>query len=195
MVICERKIATLFVAGLVGLSAAWWVMTCTKLAAQPGQETTVPAPAAEAGQGAAAPQADPPKAKETTPVLVAPSEKRVRALLEASSANPRMKVLLHDQLSAAVTEARVRWEQWLAGRGELDLVHRSMLRLLEAERELNDRNADQVVALRNHFQNLRVLEQLVQGRYEAGKASLADMAEARYYRIQAEIWLERAGEK
>ena len=39
------------------------------------------------------------------------------------------------------------------------------------------------------------VEEVNQARFDAGRVAIADLAHSRYYRIQAEIWLERAKEK
>ena len=65
------------------------------------------------------------------------------------------------------------------------------LRLLEAERELSDRKADGLTVLKNHLERVREIEKIVKLKLEAGSAAFQDMAEATFYRVQAEIWIER----
>jgi hypothetical protein len=138
---------------------------------------------------------EPPQAKVGAPRLTIASEKRVRSLLEASSADPKVKALLRDRFDAARRGAEERWQQYLAGRGTLDILIEVSMLLLEAERDLSDRKADHVVALKNCLQNLKYFEEVVTAQYRAGRASGADFEQARLYRLRVQIWLERAAEK
>ena len=65
-----------------------------------------------------------------------------------------------------------------------DVVHR-ILRGLVAR--------GTTVLLTTH--NMKEVEKVNQARFDAGRVAVADLAETKFYRIQAEIWLERAKAK
>jgi hypothetical protein len=83
----------------------------------------------------------------------------------------------------------------MAGRGSQEWLIPASLRLLEAERSLSEKKADQVVALENHWKRMKVLEEVYQERFEAGRVPIAHLSQVKFSRIQAQIWLERASEK
>ncbi len=168
-----KTVVALLLAMGVG-AGGMWVWTCARLGAQP---------------------AEPPQPEKAEYSLASASEKRVRALLEGSNADPKMKALLRDRFAAARAASEQRYQQYLAGRGTLDMLLKSFEWLFEAERDLSDRKADHVVALKNYLQNLKLAEEIVTAQYRAGRASLADYEQARYLRLRAEIWLERAAER
>jgi RNA polymerase sigma factor (sigma-70 family) len=127
-------------------------------------------------------------------------DKKVEALLAAAPASDRMKALLKERLTAARDEAFNRHQLFLAGALDpeskrpvpLDVVLGSFLRLLEAERELSDKKSHQIAALDNHRHRVSQVEKLVEARFKAGRVSDGSVALARFSRLQAEIWLERA---
>jgi hypothetical protein len=124
--------------------------------------------------------------------LPALEEARVKELLEAAKVSDKLKGLLKDQYQAALDMARARWEEFMMGRGTLDSQIEASLRLLDAERDLSDKKGDQLTALENHWQRMKEFEKINQIRFDAGRVPIADNAQTKFYRIQAEIWLERA---
>jgi outer membrane protein TolC len=67
-------------------------------------------------------------------------------------------------------------------------------RLLTAESEdLNlNRKETNLKALQDHFDRMKKIQDIDQERFGAGRISIEDLAQAKYYRLEAEIWLERA---
>jgi hypothetical protein len=67
-------------------------------------------------------------------------------------------------------------------------------RLLTAELELSDKKADRVAAYEAHLQRFKDLEDEFKRQVEGfeGSEGIADVAEGRFYRLEAEIMLERA---
>ena len=63
---------------------------------------------------------------------------------------------------------------------------------VEAERELSTKKGDQIVAFENYWHRMKGVEKLVQLKSEAGSGATQDVAETRFYRLQAEVWMERA---
>ena len=80
----------------------------------------------------------------------------------------------------------------MAGRGTLSFFLSSSERLLEAERALSDKKADQVVAIESHWKRMRQIEKVNEERFDAGRIPIQDVLQSRFYRLQAEIRLERA---
>jgi outer membrane protein TolC len=64
--------------------------------------------------------------------------------------------------------------------------------LLKAERDLSTKKADQVAAWETHRQRMQDAYVINQARYNEGRISIIDLAQADYYRLDAEIGLERA---
>ena len=77
----------------------------------------------------------------------------------------------------------------------LDALLQAYVRLLVAKLERTDKKADQLAAYEEHFERMKKMEKSSEARYHAGRIAVQDMAQMRYYRIEAEIWLERAKAK
>jgi hypothetical protein len=172
----KMTVVVFLTAGILGAGA----LTYPKLA---GQQVD-PKPAV-------ASQRPPTKDDEEIPKLAALTKERAKAILDVNLAD-RMKVLLMDRFYAALTEAEARWNRYLAGKETLDIILGASLRLLEAERELSGKKADLIAALENHLRRVRELEKINQLKIEAGSVALQDLYQAKFFRAQAEIWLERA---
>ena len=67
-----------------------------------------------------------------------------------------------------------------------------VIRLLQAERDLNPGLADQTAALQNHLQHMKDVE--VKPRPSENPSELKQR-EAEWYRMEAELWLAKAKEK
>ena len=119
-------------------------------------------------------------------------EARANELVAKSKADDKMKALIKAQYETALGEARARWLEFIAGRGTLSFCLSSSERLLEAERALSDKKAHQVVAIENHWKRMRQIEKANEERFDAGRIPIQDVLESRFYRLQAEIRLERA---
>jgi outer membrane protein TolC len=98
---------------------------------------------------------------------------------------------LEARLAAANKEVRIRWKEYCAGRGSLDIYLNSSRRVLEAERDLSAKKADQVAAWESHLQRMQQAYVINLARYNAGRIPIQDFAQADYYRRDAEIGLER----
>jgi RNA polymerase sigma factor (sigma-70 family) len=120
---------------------------------------------------------------------------RAKFLLEKSDQPPNLKPILSGLFDAANVEAQARWKQYNAGQGTLDIVLGASRRLLEAEQLLNRDKANQLAGLEHHLKRMKEAEAINQDRFNAGRIPVQDLAEARYYRIQAELWLGQAKAK
>jgi len=117
---------------------------------------------------------------------------RINVLLAGTKAGDKMGELVKGQLEAAKAEVDARWQEFLAGRGTLDMMLGSSQRLLLAEFDLSTKRMDRIAALEAHWQRLREVETINQTRYDAGRIAIQDLAQVRFGRCRAEILLERA---
>ena len=88
-------------------------------------------------------------------------------------------------------------EQIKAGRQTAsdDIVTIWSKRLLEAELALCERKADRLAAHERHLKYMKQYENLVTEKYTTGSGSILSVAEARYGRLEAELWLAEARTK
>jgi hypothetical protein len=70
-------------------------------------------------------------------------------------------------------------------------MYRWSQRWLEAQRDLAGGKEERLTALREHLERMKGLEKIAEGQVRAGQGSQRDVAEASYYRLQAELWLSR----
>jgi RNA polymerase sigma factor (sigma-70 family) len=113
----------------------------------------------------------------------------------APAAEDKLTTLLKERVDVAKAEVDARNQEFLAGRGTLDIMFGAGKRLLQAQRELSEKKEDQIAALEAYFNLTKGIEELNQARFNAGQISIADLSESKYYRLEAEIWLERAKAK
>jgi RNA polymerase sigma factor (sigma-70 family) len=117
---------------------------------------------------------------------------RARMILNSSTTSNNLKPIVLSLFEAANLETRGRRGQFLAGQGTQDIYLGSSLRLLEAERLLNKEKEHQMAALMHHRDRMAEIENVNKARYEAGRIPVQDFAQSRFYRIQAELWIEQA---
>jgi RNA polymerase sigma factor (sigma-70 family) len=122
-------------------------------------------------------------------------EKKAEPASPPAKGADRMKELLKARFEAARDENRARSEEFLAGRGSLDSLIGSSLRLLEAERELNPRHEGQLAAFEGHARRMKSTSEIMEAKYEAGQVSSADRKQAAYFHLDAELRLERVKSK
>jgi hypothetical protein len=68
-------------------------------------------------------------------------------------------------------------------------------RWLQAQLAVTRKKADKVVAHKKHLQRTKEVEKFAKGMVDSGKASIIKYTTAKYYRVQAEIWLGQAQTK
>src|SRR5262249_2269685 len=113
----------------------------------------------------------------------------------APAAEDKLTTLLKARVEMAETEFANRNQEFLAGRGTLDILFGAGKRLLQAQQELSNKKEDQISALEAYLKLTKDIEEVNQARFDAGRITIADLAESKYYRLEAEIWLERAKAK
>jgi outer membrane protein TolC len=119
----------------------------------------------------------------------APGQDKILDAREDRSA--KMQKLLKDRESAAQTEFRAQNEQFIAGRGTLDILLATSGRLLRAELELATTRQKRVAAREAEVERIGKILEINTARYNAGRASIADLAQTRYFHLDAQIELER----
>jgi hypothetical protein len=119
-------------------------------------------------------------------------EARIKKLVDALRGPAKTKSLLKERCEAAFTECDARWQDFLAGRGTLDIFLGSSQRLCTAERDLSLKKADQVAALEGHWKRMQKVEEINQARFNAARIAVQELAQSRYFRLDAEIQLARA---
>jgi hypothetical protein len=118
-----------------------------------------------------------------------------RARIEFEASQLRLEELLRARYEAAREEWLARFEEILAGRTTADLVWGAQVRLLEAEQAVLGKDADPVAFAESRWLQARVIERILQTRFDAGKANPAELARSRFRRLKAEYSLAqmRAG--
>jgi outer membrane protein TolC len=113
----------------------------------------------------------------------------------AAKAEDRLPSLLKERVEVAKQWVADRTAEYEAGRGTLFILLDTSRQLLQAELEASDKKADQLAALDAYLKRAKHLEELNKQRYDEGRLSRADMSQSTYYRLEAEILLERAKAK
>jgi hypothetical protein len=128
---------------------------------------------------AVAPLTDKPK-EET------PAEQRLSA---------RIKDLLIQRRQAALTQLKSQEEQFIAGRGSLDALLSATERLVRSELEAAKTKAQRITSREDQVGRTKRFLEVTQARYNAGRASIADLEQSRYFYLDALIELEREKER
>jgi RNA polymerase sigma factor (sigma-70 family) len=118
-----------------------------------------------------------------------------KELLNKSGQATNVKSIRLSLFEAATIEAQGRWEWFYKGQGTLDIILHSSLRVLEAEQLLTKDKTVQLRALEHHWARMQNIEMVNQARFDSGRIAVHDLAQSRFYRIQAELWLQQAKAK
>jgi hypothetical protein len=183
--------ALLFIGAVIGGAG---VFSYPKLAAQPANQpeaNTAAAVTREQQQLNQAIQNEAERLQTLATAVVTPDDK-LKASLDELRVGEKMKSLLKARLAAAKTEVRVRWRELCENKGTFDLLIGSSRRLLEAERDLSTRKADQVIAWESHLQRMEQAYVITLAWFNKGWTQDQDLAQMDYYRLDAAIGLERA---
>jgi hypothetical protein len=117
---------------------------------------------------------------------------RERARIEFEASQLRLEELLRARYEAAREELQARWEDFVAGKSVVEVVWGPQTRLLEAEQAVLGKDADPVSLAESRWLQARAIENILQTRFEADKASVAELASSRYKRLKAEYSLAQA---
>jgi hypothetical protein len=190
MLMGKRKISAIpFL--LVTVVGGAGVVTYQKLGAQPLNPQEANALSAAAPATAEFDDERLPERVERAITKVTP-EKNVTAMLTVAGVDPKMKSRLKGRFDAAKTEVEARGKEYVAGRGTLDVFIGASRRLLAAELDLSPKTTDHVTAWEAHRQRMQAVYEINLVRYNAGRINVQDLAQSDYYRLDAEIGLERA---
>ena len=102
------------------------------------------------------------------------------------------------RLDAASKTYQVLWQNYREGRRSSDeLLYRWSKRWLDAEREVHAQPAEQVAALKGHYDRMVDLERIIRKVSQAGQGTVNELSAAEFYRTEAELWLleAKAGKK
>jgi hypothetical protein len=100
---------------------------------------------------------------------------------EAVHANPRELALARLEAARASCEART--QEFLAGRGTLDILFESSMQRLRAELDVAPHRADELTALERHWKQSKLIEDVNRGRFEDGKIAIQDYMESVWFRL------------
>lgn len=120
------------------------------------------------------------------------SNEQLKALLEGVEGSDTMKRLLRKRVDVALTEADARYAEFFVGRGTLSLAIEASTRLMEAQRGLSRRLADQLPPLEAHAKRMEMIVTVNRARHEAGRIQSQDLALSEHASIEAQLWVERA---
>src|SRR4051794_2878195 len=81
------------------------------------------------------------------------------------------------------------WVNYRERRASEDALYRWSVRWLKAERQLSDRQDDQVAAYKAHWDRMRDLERLIRQVERSGVTTVDEVSAAEFYRVEAEFWL------
>ena len=112
--------------------------------------------------------------------------------LKARDGDDELQKLLIERFNVAVTELQGRYQEFVNGRATLESFGEVARRLVNAELEVRTQSADQITALERYVDLMRHIEKRVEERQKAGVGTAAEVAQARYARLDAEISLLRA---
>jgi hypothetical protein len=112
-----------------------------------------------------------------------------------SSKDDKMKRLLKERYDAANNEFKQCFEQFKNKQIGVERCCQSLLRLLESQKDLSDKKADVVTAWECHCARMKESERLAKNSAATGIGLEIDALIAQYFRLDAEIGLERAKAK
>jgi RNA polymerase sigma factor (sigma-70 family) len=142
--------------------------------------------------GRAQPPADPSRATPRDPGAKGTDQpdKPVVGLVD-DGPKQKLQKLLRERRDAAKEEADARMQEFLAGRGTLDIALEAHVRLLKAELELSDKKEDRIKAHEAYLERATEMAEINKARFDDGKISIADYKRTEYVRLDAEIGLLR----
>jgi hypothetical protein len=134
------------------------------------------------------------------PSPAAEPEEKEPALLKAKPLEPakgddELRKLQKERYNAALKEVQLRYEYVKAGKAlALDVIADASRRLLDAELDLAEKPADRVAVYEKQLEFAKDVEKIIEARAAAGfrDFSAADVEQARYARLTAEVNLLRA---
>jgi hypothetical protein len=118
--------------------------------------------------------------------------KLIVPLKKIEKGDDELRRLLKERYNEAASELQARYKEFIAGRGDLDSLYEANRSLLESGLELTDKPEEKIALLAQRVGQAREIEQVNQGRYDAGRIPVQTLNRCRYLRLDAEIQLLRA---
>jgi uncharacterized protein (TIGR03067 family) len=103
----------------------------------------------------------------------------------------KVKKLLQDMVQAAKEEYKLRTQRYLSGVSTSEQLAGASRRVLTAELEWSEKKEERVTACEEYLQRTTEVAKHAKAGADAGQATQADAVQAEYYRLEAEIMLER----
>jgi RNA polymerase sigma factor (sigma-70 family) len=103
----------------------------------------------------------------------------------------KVKKLLQDMVQAAKEEYKLRTQRYLSGVSTSEQLAGASRRVLTAELEWSEKKEERVKACEEYLQRTTEVAKHAKAGADAGQATQADAVQAEYYRLEAEIMLER----
>src|SRR5262249_38393881 len=120
-----------------------------------------------------------------------PQADAARQLDAAAEFQKKLQPLMEKRLAAVKEQMVARAEELAVGRTSVDVLLESSRNLLKTQPEMSEKPVDLLRMLETHFQRMKVVQEMLERRFQAGKGSIPEAAQARYNRYDAEIALER----
>jgi RNA polymerase sigma factor (sigma-70 family) len=125
----------------------------------------------------------------TTQVGYAPVPEKKKE--EPAERSATLRKLLQDRETAALTVWKNHFDQFVAGRGALDITIKASHYVLKSGLELSRTKEQRLAAIQAQIDRIKMILDINQARFNAGRASIADLEMSRYEHLDAEIELER----
>jgi hypothetical protein len=120
-----------------------------------------------------------------SPNDIVPPQFIAKAKFDAEHADVRQ--LKQTRLDVAKKGFDAQEQEFLAGRGTLELAMSWSERLLIAQLAVLEKPAERKAARERHWTRLRTIEEAMKQRFDAGRVTLQDYLSAKYNRLGAEI--------
>ena len=115
--------------------------------------------------------------------------------LKIEAGDDELTKLLKARYNAAVAELQARSKALESGNGTVEDIFGAARKVLRSELALSDKPADRIAVREKYLELERAAEKVATIRFQAGKLSDADLAAARYSRLDAEVQLLKAKRK
>jgi RNA polymerase sigma factor (sigma-70 family) len=149
-----------------------------------GEQPPAPAPTA-------APARKAPQPPEETVEIARLSAEQLTALLAASKMGDQQKVLWKARHDAVAMETQARFREFLVGRGIDNFLIDSAQRFLKVQLELCTQKADRIAVRENHYQLLKQVYEVIEGRWKDGRIAIQSLKFCEFHRLEAEFELEK----
>jgi hypothetical protein len=127
-----------------------------------------------------------------TPNLSGPGSDNPENIKKNQTESQKLQKLLQERIEVGKVEVGGRMKDFEQGSGTLEFLLAASGRLLRAEMEVTGKKTDHLKALQAHFDRMKKAQDIEQKLFDTARITLQDLCQAKYYRFEAEIWLERA---